>query len=474
MKNRPTVAKYSEPFVLDYAEKTSDAFLICIPILLLLIITLPFIASGYWEDEIFSVTASHSWAGLLGIFRNYENNMSLYYVLLHVWMKFFGEAEIATHALSLLFALLTIPVFFKLERIWLNKSTALTGALLFAANPLFVYYALESRSYSLLILSATVSTLLFARLQRKPGYLQGICYGLSVVAATYTHYFGILLIPVHGLTILWNKPQRKQLKYFTLPVLVIFLGILPLLLFPPRNRSQIDWLSKPDLECLGRTLKDLFGGWWVFLILAICMFFVVRNRKFASVDRRFLSRLSIAWTILPACLLFIFSYLVKPVFLTRFFVWCLPGSALLTCLTVEYTGWNRVRKSMIWLLLLFILLKKSYGTLSTKGSGYKEAVQYLNEQIRPGESVLTYPYYKSIHASYYLTRMPYPNPLVKPLPITRLPYLPGGGGRDPDPDMQALNNVAAGYDKVYLMCKEGSTPTNADSMQNRTWLPQIQ
>jgi hypothetical protein len=52
--------------------------------------------------------------------------------------------------------------------------------------------------------------------------------------------------------------------------------------------------------------------------------------------------------------------------------------------------------------------------------------------------------------------------------------LPGGGGRDPDPDMQALNNVAAGNDKVYLMCKEGSTPTNADSIQNRIWLPQIQ
>jgi Dolichyl-phosphate-mannose-protein mannosyltransferase len=476
MKTQGVVRKYSRPFEWDYLEKTSDPFLICIPVLLLLIVTLPYTASGYWEDEIFSITTSRSWSSMFGIFRDYETNMSLYYVVLHEWMKVFGESEIATHSLSLLFSLLTIPVFFRLERTWLNKSTSLIGGLLLAANPLFVYYAVESRSYSLLVLSATVSTLIFVRLVRKPGYLLAICYGLSIAAGTYIHYFGILLLLVHALTISRKNLTRMHLESFFLSCMVILLGIFPLFLFQPRNKSQIDWISKPELKNLGFTIKDLFGGGWVISILIICLIFVARRAywKYVADARDFLPRLSVVWTILPASLLFLFSYLVKPVYHTRFFVWCLPGAVLLTCLIVGYTGWDHIRKSVVWFLLLCLLLIRSYGTLRTKGSGYKEAVQYLNEYIQPGESVLTYPYYKSIHTTFYLDKMRSPKSYARPLAITRLPYLPGGGGRDPDPDMEILRKVAADNGKVYLICGESGEPTNAEDIQNRTWLPEIQ
>ena len=138
MKRNRLTRHYSSPFEWDFLEDSGDVFLICIPILLLLMISLRFAFSGYWEDEIFSITTARSWSDMFFVFRNYENNMSLYYVILHAWMKLFGESEIAVHSLSLLFAVLTIPVFYKLERNWLNKSTSMMGGLLLAANPLYL------------------------------------------------------------------------------------------------------------------------------------------------------------------------------------------------------------------------------------------------------------------------------------------------------------------------------------------------
>ena len=476
MKKTELYPTYSSSFELDYLEKKTDQLLIWIPVILLIALTLPFIAGDYWSDEIFSMMISRSWSGMQEYFRNYENNMSLYYVTLHGWIKVFGDGEAATHSLSLLYASFTLPVFYTLARVWFNKSTALLSSILLAGNPLFVFYSLEVRSYSMLILASVISTLIFVRLARKPGLGLAIGYGLSVIIATYIHYFGILLILVHALTIPWRKMTRSQIRFFLISVCVILSGILPLLLFPQQNKSQVDWLTKPDLKYLWYTLKDLVGGGYDFLVLLFCLFVVVKKGlwKYATDNEVFLRRLALAWTLVPTILLFAFSYLEKPVFLTRYFVWCVPGAVLLTSLIISYTGWNYKLKSFVWLFLSIIMLYRSYVFLHLRGSGYKDAVRYLNQTVMPGESVLVYPYYKTSHVSYYLGKMHSPNPFVKPSPITRGVYLAGGGGKDPDPDMEKVNEVAGNTGKIYLVTREIWDSPLADSIQNRVWLPEIQ
>jgi len=476
MKTQGAIPTYSNSFELDYLERRTDHLLVFIPVFLLLALTLPFITGDYWSDEIFSMLISRSWSVMLEYFRNYENNMSLYYITLHVWTNVFGNSEAASHSLSLLCALFTLPVFYKLARVWLNKSTALLTSVLLAANPLFVFYSLEVRSYSMLVLASTISTLIFVRLARKPGFGLAVCYGLSVVIATYIHYFGILLILVHVLTISWKKLTKPQIWFFFLSVFVILTGILPLLIFQQQNKSQVAWLTKPDLKYLWYTCKDLVGGGYDFLILLFCLFFVVKKGywKYASNNEVFLQRLALAWTLVPTLLLFIFSYLEKPIFLTRYFVWCVPGAVLLMSLIISYTGWENRSKSVVWLLLSIIMIYRSYSFLHRRGSGYKEAVAYLNETVRPGESVITYPFYKSFHVSFYLDKMHSPNPYAKPQPITRQSFLTGGGGTDPDPDMSLINGVAERPGKIYLITRDIWDSPLSDSIQNRIWLPEIE
>src|SRR6476646_1184217 len=112
MKSQDEVPTYFSSFKLDYLERRTDHLLVCIPVFLLLALTIPFIAGEFWSDEIFSMQISRSWSVMLDYFRKYENNMSLYYITLHGWTRVFGDSEAAAHSLSLLYAAITLPVFY--------------------------------------------------------------------------------------------------------------------------------------------------------------------------------------------------------------------------------------------------------------------------------------------------------------------------------------------------------------------------
>jgi len=69
-----------------------------------------FISGQFWMDEAITTgIASHPLSQIPGLLRQ-DGSPPLYYALLHFWMLGFGASETATHALSLLFGLLTVPV----------------------------------------------------------------------------------------------------------------------------------------------------------------------------------------------------------------------------------------------------------------------------------------------------------------------------------------------------------------------------
>src|SRR5437016_10258973 len=69
-----------------------------------------YIGGQFWMDEAITTgIASHPLSQIPAVLRQ-DGSPPLYYLLLHFWIQAFGDSESATHALSLLFGLLTIPV----------------------------------------------------------------------------------------------------------------------------------------------------------------------------------------------------------------------------------------------------------------------------------------------------------------------------------------------------------------------------
>ncbi|MFI5152992.1 MAG: glycosyltransferase family 39 protein [Chitinophagales bacterium] len=463
-------------FEWPFLEKSGLVFLIGIPTLIFLLLSIPSLGKAYWLDEVFSVTASRSLSGLFHMFRELENNMSLYQILLYFWMRVFGESEVATRSLSLLFGLLTIPLFFRLLRYWFNKSITFYGTLLLAVNPMFVYYATESRSYAMLILSTTISTLLFVRLLLNSRWSTAFWYGFSIAIGVYIHYFAILVTIVHAGTLSRKNFSKKYITAFLIAGAVALVGILPLFLFPPRAKTQVDWILKPDFPTLWYVFSAEFGGGYVIVLLAACLFFVWRgmNWKNAKPDELIPEKLSIVWSIFPILLLFLFSVLVKPVFLRRFFVWCVPGTALFSCLCIILTNWSRQLKSLVLILVIGLITWKTVVFSRLKGSGFEESVAFMKKRIKPGDAVIVYPYFWELDVNYYLDKSGSKEAEARPIPINLLPYAPGGGSKDPDPDLLSVRRLAGKPGRIYLFCNGNPGLSKSDTVLKRLWLPQIQ
>lgn len=81
------------------------------------------IGHGYWKDEAIAVTiAVLPWEDIPDTLR-FDASPPLYYLLLHVWMRVFGTSEIATGALSLLFAAATLIAMFLTGRRFAGDET---------------------------------------------------------------------------------------------------------------------------------------------------------------------------------------------------------------------------------------------------------------------------------------------------------------------------------------------------------------
>src|SRR5688500_14275444 len=132
--------------------------------------------SGYWIDEGIAVgLASHDLSDIPATLVM-DGSPPLYYLLLHSWMGLVGESEAATRALSLIFALIAVPVAFWAGNAVFDRRTGVIAAAGVAACPFLTYYAQETRMYALVVVLSLLASASFALafLHGRRGHLVGL------------------------------------------------------------------------------------------------------------------------------------------------------------------------------------------------------------------------------------------------------------------------------------------------------------
>src|ERR1700728_3911114 len=116
----------------------------------------------FWFDECFSVEVARiGWRNFLRLLWWREANMSLYYLLLRMWLSVaghYGQSPFFIRSLSVLISAATLPAIYWLARLLYDRRVAVIAAALFAFNAYSVRYAQEARSYALFLLLATLSS----------------------------------------------------------------------------------------------------------------------------------------------------------------------------------------------------------------------------------------------------------------------------------------------------------------------------
>jgi mannosyltransferase len=124
---------------------------------------------GMWLDETFSVwMASHSVVDMLHWIVRIDQHPPLYYLLLHFWIPLNGEAPYYDRLLSVLFGTATIPIIYLIGKRISGIMAGVAAAAFLALNLFNIYYAQETRMYTLLAFNAAVAIYALVRLLTDP------------------------------------------------------------------------------------------------------------------------------------------------------------------------------------------------------------------------------------------------------------------------------------------------------------------
>lgn len=304
--------------------------------------------ASLWGDEAWAVALAVK--PVLKIIQIVAKDTSppLYYLLLHFWLKIFGNSEVAIRSLSFIFFLSTVLMVYLIgQHLW-DKKTGFIAALLVFTNPFLFNYAFEGRMYSLLALTSTLSVYFFLKKHRL-GFI------LSSVAALYTHHFSIFIIFFEGLwrlSEIWRNPIKKILIAFSDFLIIGFLYLpwfCPLYYQTSLVASGF-WLGKPTWEVFKETVQKFAVGsgmetirrlaWW-----SVIATLLLKNWLKDKKNSLFL----LGWFFTPLILTFLISQFFQPIFFDRYMLIVIPAGSLLIASL-------RRKISFIFILLTIILL----------------------------------------------------------------------------------------------------------------------
>lgn len=320
-----------------------------------------YLTQSLWRDEAFSILVSER--PLSFFIGKLTFEPPLYYILLHFWMKIFGNSEVAARSLSLLgFCLATVIMIFWAERLFRKHWLSWFLPVFFFLNPMLLYYAFEIRTYGWFTFFATLA--LFTYSEKK-----WLLYTAAIIGGFYTHSYFILLPFATGIHYLTQNPKQ----FFPVPHLrtilrsafiranlVFFLGISPwlYLILEQASRLKDSWYYPVDLQLIKSVLGNMFIGYegtpwflwrytaWLSLLFLGLFILALRPEKTRSRNLLFFL------VVMVPLVVSIGVSFVKPLFVNRYVLPVTIAEILLLTLAIETIRHRMLQKLVAAGLLL--------------------------------------------------------------------------------------------------------------------------
>lgn len=266
-------------------------------------------AIALWHDEAFSALLIRYPLGEMMHRIALDVHPPLYYLALRVWDFILGDGLLSLRFFSAFFGILTICFAYLFIRDgFKNEKFALIAAALIAFNPFQIQYSVESRMYTFGAFLIVLSSWLLIKALETPSFQAiaknstkkiifpikkykwfniiyrsysqiahhkwWIFYGLSAIAAIYTHYYLIFSVAGQGLFILfiaWKKYNKNIAAWIKGEITrgAIFAYSIAFLLFIPwigaflKQLGQVEenyWIPKMSASSIPNTLWRMLSG----------------------------------------------------------------------------------------------------------------------------------------------------------------------------------------------------------------------
>jgi len=387
-----------------------------------------------WVDEGMSVgIASHSLTEIPAVLVR-DGSPPLYYVVLHLWMGLFGSSEVAVRSLSLVIALVAIPVAWWAGRALFGGRVGWVAAVLVAFSSYLTVYSRGARMYTLVVVLGLVVVAAFLQVfvLRRRRLMAVLVIGLA--ALLYTHHWGLFLAAALIVTlpvcILASDGDRRGAMVDAgiafVGVAVLYAPWVPTLVAQVRGTGA-PWSRTPGGADAVGSIPSVLGGPWVSLVLglavvALAVRLVRRRHSFrpsasgcsevgVSADLDYQKHEGVMVAALAVILLTTvgaswLSSQLEPAWSTRYFGVYLPPLVLLGALALE-------RAAKVGLVALAVVVGlwsvPSFGTWQSPSaavpkSNVAELAGRLEPLIRPGDVVMATQLEQIPLLRYYLGR----------------------------------------------------------------------
>jgi mannosyltransferase len=340
-------------------------------------------AGQFWEDEAITTgIASHSLGAIPGVLRH-DGSPPLFYVLLHFWIGWFGASESATHALSLVFGLLTIPAGLWAGWSLFGRRAGWYMAVLCAFSTFLTAYAMETRMYELMGLLGILQTAAFihAFVYRRRRYL--ILFAACEALMLYTHGWGIFFGAglVVALIPIWRASEDRRAIVRDAVIAYVAAGVLFLPWLPnfiyqathtgapwaPTIRFGVPVLLSRDLLGSDRITVALLVAW----IVGLAPLFTRRGRQ----TRDGTVMWALIWTIAGTLIIAWLASQITPAFVARYMAPILAGILLLA-------AWGAARSGVLGLVCIALTIAFVVH-ISSYAPRYKSDMQDISGVMTP-------------------------------------------------------------------------------------------
>jgi mannosyltransferase len=374
------------------------------------------------DESVSASLAVSSWHTFTQTVVHREANMSLYFLLLRVWIHL-GHSEAVVRTLSVAASVGALAVVMVVARRLFDRRTALICGLLFAVDPLVVMFAQEARGYALSLLLVSASSALFVRGVRAPsGWGTWAAYAVVSALAAYTNFWAALVPLAHGTSVGLLPGDRVPWRRLLPTGVVLGALLVPLaLLIHSTDSSGVNWAAGSSA---GRVIAKVRAvvphpvidiAVVIVVVVAIGAVVVVRRHPVAQrLDDHFAIVFSLCWLVVPVAAVVLLSVAYKPLLVVRYLVVCLPPVVMLVAGAVARLGRGAATAAVVGLV---VVSGVGVGALYGRGSSqdWRGAVATVARQARRGDGVVIFAPYNRIPFEWYVHDHPVAETLLHPV-----------------------------------------------------------
>jgi mannosyltransferase len=326
-------------------------------------------------------------------------HVPLYFVILRMFPT---DGETLLRLPSALQGVIGIALLIGLaRRLYHDDRLALVAGTLLAYNPFHIWFSRGARPYALLFILSLLASYVFLRImQGQRSRLNWAVFILSSMAAYLTHYFAAALALAQYIVFAFFL--RRKRRVFRVWIAAQAAAVIPLLIWMVALiqqevvRMNITWIQRPGpadlLFTVWNLTLDYDETWYGVLGLVVVLSGLLPGLAYAFRERQ-KNLINFYWfwlAVAPPVVTLIFSLIVRPLYVDRYFMVSLPALLILTAY-----GWSRLPiKYAVPVALAMVVAVGLTNVITTLRDGtderqaWRSAAAYVAAQVQPDDGFI--------------------------------------------------------------------------------------